>query len=136
MWKDEYAIGVDHIDEQHKSLFNKTGELLGLAADGVDKNRESIIEIIVFLKGYALNHFKAEEDYQKAIKYEGFDDHQAEHKAFIKTVLQHEAAMVASNFAEKDVNNFATALNLWLTFHVTNSDQKIVGKSPLNDIVM
>ena len=131
MWKEQFSIGVDHIDEQHKSLFAKTVELTNLVKDGVEKNRAAIIDIIVFLKGYALEHFRAEEAYQKSIGYAGFEEHQSQHKAFIKTVLKHERSLTESGFAEAEVQNFTKTLTEWLSFHVANSDQKIVGKSPV-----
>lgn len=128
MWRDEYCIGVDIIDTQHKSLFAKTAELAEKLEEGLEKNKQAIIEGIMFLKQYALQHFADEEAYQKSIDYKGFNEHQAQHKSFIQTLLQHERALKASNFAEEDVQALMKALSNWLVFHVANSDQKIVGK--------
>jgi hemerythrin-like metal-binding protein len=131
MWKDEYCIGVESIDKQHQSLFEKTAELESIVKSGVSENRQAIIENIVFLKGYALNHFSDEEAYQKSIKYAGFDEHQAQHKSFIQTLLRHEREMKNADFADEPVRTFVKTLKVWLVFHVTNSDQRIVGKSPI-----
>ena len=131
MWKDEYLIGVDVIDTQHKSLFAKTGELIDLSAEGFDENKDRIIEVIVFLKQYALQHFKDEEAYQKEINYSEYNEHQAQHKSFIQTVITSERVLKASNFAEEDVLKFTDTLVKWLVYHVANSDQKIVGKKPV-----
>ena len=131
MWKEEYALGVAHIDGQHKSLFEKAGELTALVNDGVDKNKQEIIEIVTFLKGYALNHFRSEEEYQASINYIGLNDHKEEHIAFIKTVLKHEQELLKSDFSEAEVQKFTTTLNGWLVEHVSGSDQKIVGKKPI-----
>ena len=128
MWKDEYCIGVDVIDTQHKALFAKTAELAEKLEEGLEKNKQSIIEGILFLKQYALQHFADEEAYQKSINYSGFNEHKAQHKSFIQTLLQHERALKASNFAEGDVQALMKVLSNWLVFHVANSDQKIVGK--------
>jgi len=132
MWKDDYLLGVDHIDEQHRSLFSKTEELITLVEDGVEKNKPAIIEIIVFLKGYALSHFRSEQEYQESIKYEDMANHLTEHKAFIKTVLKHEQILLASDFEEENVKSFTETLASWLVNHVAGSDQLIVGKKALN----
>ena len=131
MWKDEYCIGVDKIDEQHKNLFAKTVELERIIELGVDEKKNAIIETIVFLKDYALSHFSDEETYAKSIDYLGFDGHQAQHKAFIQTLLRHEKEMKDTDFSEDSVRKFSQTLKVWLLFHVTNSDRKIVGRDPI-----
>jgi len=131
MWKDEYCIGVEIVDKQHQSLFEKTAELHSAIELGVEENKQEIIDSIIFLKSYALNHFSDEEEYQKSIEYSGFEEHKAQHKAFIKNLLQHEKEMKQANFAEEPVREFAKTLKVWLLFHVANSDQRIVGKAPV-----
>lgn len=63
-WKEEYSIGIDLIDAQHKHLFdigNEAYKLLksDLCLDKYDK----IIEIIEDLRQYTKFHFKTEEEY-------------------------------------------------------------------------
>jgi len=131
MWKDEYRIGVDVIDKQHQKLFEKTMELENSINAGVDEMKQVIIETIVFLKDYALSHFSDEENYATSIDYAGFEGHQAQHKSFIQTLLKHEREMKESDFSEDSVRKFQQTLKVWLLFHVTNSDRKIVGKEPI-----
>ena len=38
LWKDEYKVGIDKIDKQHKQLFDKIEQLLEIAKSG---NRNS-----------------------------------------------------------------------------------------------
>lgn len=61
-WKDEYAIGIEAIDEQHKKLFaiaQEAEDLLDLPSK-YDKYDE-IIKIIDELKDYVNFHFSEEE---------------------------------------------------------------------------
>lgn len=125
MWKEKFRIGVDVIDTQHQSLFEKTEELMKHFRESKDKQK--CIDTILFLKGYAVQHFSDEEAYQMYINYEGFPAHQEEHKQFVQTVLAHEKAMVASDFADKDVQDFIATLSTWLLYHVTGSDM-LIGK--------
>jgi len=131
MWKEEFRIGNDVVDGQHKTLFEKAAELEGSINAGFDEKKASIIETIIFLKNYALKHFADEEAFAQSVNYPGFNEHQAQHKAFIQTVLAHEKEMKESDFSEDSVKKFSQTLKLWLLFHVTNSDRKIVGKDPV-----
>jgi len=131
VWKDEYRIGVEHIDGQHQNLFAKTGEFESIVNSGVAENKQAVIDIIVFLKGYALNHFADEENYSKSIDYADFNEHQSQHKAFIQTLLQQEKALKNSDFSTETVEKLLQTLKVWLLFHVTNSDRRIVGKPPI-----
>jgi len=124
MWKDEYLIGVEHIDKQHRSLFAIVEKFASIVDAGVEENKDNILLGIKFLKEYALRHFADEEAYQKSVDYAEFDEHQAQHKAFVQTVLASEREMKASDYAEEDVRKLLKTLNVWLVFHVANSDQK------------
>ena len=125
MWKDSFRIGVDKVDEQHKMLFDKTKELTDIFRDSKVENKKAIVDTILFLKQYAVQHFADEEAYQKSINSPGFEEHQAEHKQFVQTVLQLEKELVASDFAAKDVQNLIATLSTWLLYHVVGSDQQI-----------
>jgi hemerythrin-like metal-binding protein len=127
-WKDEYLIGVEHIDNQHQSLFAKVVEFSEIVEAGVEENKEEIIAGIKFLKEYALKHFSDEEAYQQSINYPEFPEHQAQHKSFVQTVLNTERELKASNYAEVDVRKLLNTLSVWLVFHVANSDQKLAVK--------
>ncbi|MCL2372300.1 MAG: bacteriohemerythrin [Defluviitaleaceae bacterium] len=132
MWRDEFLMGVPHIDAQHRSLFGKAGELADLISQGVDSNREAIIGVIEFLKNYAITHFADEEKYQEETNYENIESHKLQHKAFIKTFLTHEKRLIDSGFSEAEVKHAANSLTEWLIHHVSNLDLRIVGKKPLD----
>jgi len=125
MWQETFCIGMDIIDKQHRELFQKTEELLNEVRDNSVKNKEKIVSMILFLKGYAVNHFADEEAYQLSIGYKGYDEHKKLHEKFVKTVLEHEKKMVDSDFAEKDVKEFTDTLAAWLLYHVIDADKKI-----------
>jgi len=128
MWKDSLCTGVEIIDTQHKELFKKTEELMkAVNSTGAD-SKEKCISTVLFLKDYAVRHFKDEEAYQQSISYPDFPAHKKLHEKFIGTVLSHEKKMVESDFSDKDVKEFIGMLVAWLLYHVADSDQK-VGKA-------
>lgn len=67
-WSEEYVIGIEKIDEQHKRLFEIANEAYKLLKDQflIDKY-DRIVAIIKELKDYTKYHFQYEEEYMKSI---------------------------------------------------------------------
>ena len=120
-WKDEYNIGVELIDGQHKKLAETIGELKAeLPAE--EKNKQ-IGETLKFLVGYAQKHFAAEEELMKMVKYPDYDYHKELHKKFtgeVTAVLVKIKKGVPVQAA--DLSSFLTE---WLTNHILKEDKKI-----------
>jgi len=86
-WKEEYAIGVEEIDEQHKHLFEIGNEIYDLLENYLLPDKyDKIIQIVTELKEYTVNHFKTEEDFMLKIKYPGYFKQKVAHDDFIKEV--------------------------------------------------
>ncbi|MCY6356430.1 bacteriohemerythrin [Clostridium sp. ZS2-4] len=86
-WKEEYVIGVDNIDEQHKKLFEIASRAYALLKNEfcIDKY-DKIVEILGELKEYTVYHFNSEEEYMTSIGYKKFLSHKVEHDEFIKKI--------------------------------------------------
>ncbi|MCL1819577.1 MAG: hemerythrin family protein [Oscillospiraceae bacterium] len=125
LWKDSLKIGVEKIDEQHKTLFAQANQLASSLDYGREYQKEKAISTIVFLKEYAVTHFADEEEYQLSINDANYTEHKKLHDQFVVTVLKHEKKMLASDFAYADVCEFTGTLLAWLTYHVADVDQKI-----------
>ena len=66
LWKEEYKVGIDKIDEQHRQLFDKIEQLLEIAKSGDKRsNQQKCMEIIDFLVDYTVFHFNTEEALQR-----------------------------------------------------------------------
>ena len=127
MWKDEYLIGNELIDSQHKALFlNATDNLLqAICNPGEYMERQNIINSLNFLKEYVIQHFSDEEDFQISIGYSGYKEHKAQHAKLAEEVLRYEKALVQSNFAHIDVKKFLAFVLRWLMVHVSQEDKQI-----------
>ena len=70
LWTEEYAIGNETIDTQHKGLFKTFNSLIEAIAenDGVKSKAQ---EILIMLVDYMQTHFKDEEEYMASIKVVG-----------------------------------------------------------------
>jgi len=125
MWKESLCVGVETIDQQHKTLFNKIGELICEVRAAGTLDKQKCISTILFLKEYAISHFADEEAYQQSIGYNGFEAHKKLHERFVQTLLKHEKIMVESDFAANHVRQFVGMLAAWLLYHVSEADQRI-----------
>lgn len=125
--KEEYKIGVELIDNQHKKLFELADKAYMLLKDEftIDKY-DKIVEILQELKDYTVFHFKSEEEYMASINYKRMFTQKVEHDAFIKKLEAIDLKNVDENQDESlmEVLNF---LNDWLTEHILKND-KLIGQ--------
>jgi hemerythrin len=124
-WKEEYCVGVELIDEQHKRLFeigNSAYELMNnnIILDKYDR----IVQILEDLRQYAAYHFKCEEEYMLSISYKKYFSHKVEHEDLIKKLN-------AINFEEIDENQDQYIKDLlafifdWILDHILTKDKLI-----------
>lgn len=73
-WRDDLLTGVAEVDDQHKELFRRFGELLTACNQG--KGGEEVLRLISFLDDYVVKHFTAEE---RIMRQHGYPDY-LEHK--------------------------------------------------------
>lgn len=125
--KDEYKIGVEHIDEQHKKLFELADKAYMLLKDEftIDKY-DRIVEILNELKEYTIFHFKSEEEYMESINYKRMFTQKIEHDRFIKALEEIDLTHVDQNQDESLVK-MLEFLNQWLTEHILKND-KLIGQ--------
>jgi len=121
IWKKEYRIGVDTIDEQHRHLFKMLSDLefslpQGVVNPVVGKTLKKIVD-------YIQNHFRDEEAFMEQIQFPETETHK---KAHVK--LTNDVKDILLKL--KDGGNF-TALELmeflreWVTRHILQEDAQI-----------
>lgn len=121
-WTEEYAVGIEQIDEQHRWLFDCTNALYdGLSVSEPDHGQ--VAELLESLIDYTMNHFIAEEELMQRFGYPDFVPHKAQHDEFnarIMDMLQrHEGGEVSG----------VEALDLlvnWLINHIGVLDNQYV----------
>lgn len=127
-WRDEFKIGVERIDREHRQLFSIINKLYTMEKDGKDI-RWTCQEGIKFLKSHALSHFDYEEEYMKSINFEGLAKHRALHKNFKeKTLPSLERALQRENYSRESVDHFLGVCVGWLIGHTLTEDMAITGK--------
>jgi hemerythrin-like metal-binding protein len=122
VWSDDFSVGVDEMDYQHKRLVGMINRLIDLTS--LTRTDQSVIQaaylkVLSDMVQYAAVHFDTEERYLKAIGYSDFDNHIEEHKSFSKTAndLEQKAAE-----GDLDIAGTSQFLQKWLSGHILHSD--------------
>lgn len=127
-WKDEYALGVESIDEQHKKLFEIADRIYDLIRNTLLMDKyDAIVEIIHELKDYTVYHFAAEEEYMKSIGYKKLLSQKVAHDDFLHKVeeIDFEKIDNGQNAYLLETLDFVVE---WLEQHILKEDKLIVGE--------
>ncbi len=127
VWSDEYNIGVDVIDKEHKRLFKIINKLFAFGEEE-KKSQWACQEGIKYFKEHAIKHFAEEENFMLSINYKGYETHRQLHEGFRqKTLPALEQELEHTNYSLGAVNHFLGVCAGWLIGHTLTEDQAIVG---------
>jgi len=127
-WKNEYSVGIESIDLQHKKLINLINQLQTAVdySTGETFEREALDELVE----YTVTHFRYEENLMEEHAYPDFEAHRKQHDNMVKKVTE-----VVDNYKENKDNAMkeATAyLKDWLINHINGTDKQysdfLIGK--------
>ncbi len=122
-WTDDLKTGIDSIDKQHKSIFDKASEIFNLETNSSTKEIESIF---VFLMSYANNHFYEEEILMMENSYENFIEHRRQHNYFIEEIYNIYQNIINGHASEENLNNLKVLIIDWLANHINGDDKKYI----------
>jgi hemerythrin-like metal-binding protein len=127
-WKDDYSVGIDSIDQQHKKLLNLINQLQTAVdySTGEEFERDALDELVDYTK----THFTYEEGLMRDNDYPGFEPHKVQHEKMIKKVEE-----VLSEYEQDHdtaMSNAALFLKDWLINHINGTDKEyssyLIGK--------
>ena len=126
-WREEYSIGVDSIDQEHKRLFRIINKLFDFKEEEKD-NQWTCQEGIKYFKGHAVKHFADEEAYMASIGYEGLEQHRRIHQDFRKNILPAlEQELERTDYSQESMEHFLGVCAGWLVGHTLTEDKAITG---------
>lgn len=134
VWKEEFNIGVETIDKEHRQLFEGINDLFLLTQKKsgwiAGKNsRRACRKGIELIKEHALNHFANEEAYMASIDYDGLELHRRLHKGFRENTLPAlERELKEADYSPETIDHFLGVCAGWLIGHTTMEYQSITGK--------
>lgn len=119
-WKDEYSVGIEDIDKQHRVLL----DYFTLIEDSVSSggNWSSLHFILVQLHDFARIHFAVEETLMHMFGYPGATDHISQHQGFFAKLKELEQQSLKTDVTKGTVE----FLHKWLIQHITGADRGYV----------
>lgn len=126
--KEEYKIGVPHIDAEHERLFEIGENAYKLLKNPYEMDKyDKIVEVIEELRSYTVYHFKSEEDYMESINYKRLFTQKIDHANFIKKIDEVNFNKIDEN-QDEAIMEILTFLNKWLVDHILEKDLLITAK--------
>lgn len=127
-WKDDYSVGIDSIDQQHKKLLSLINQLQTAVdySTGEQFEREALDELVDYTK----THFTYEEGLMRDNDYPDFEPHKAQHEKMFEKVKE----VLAEYEQDQDtaMANAAEYLKDWLINHINGTDKEyssyLIGK--------
>lgn len=92
-WSDNYSVGVQSIDSQHKEILVILNRLLEALKLG--KANNVVTQIILDLEQYAYMHFQKEEFFFQRFNYSGSAEHIDEHLKFREKIKAIKADLIS-----------------------------------------
>ncbi len=120
-WREEYAVGIQRIDDQHREIFARIGNLFHGLQQG--QGSEELRRTFAFLEEYTQTHFRDEEELMAASRYVLLPQHRAEHQALIRQLAVWRAGVDQADL--RLILQAATMLGEWLRRHIAGSDQAL-----------
>ena len=122
-WTPNLSVGVEEIDAQHKTWFEKAEKLFEAGTN--NQAKAYIGELLDFLESYTKKHFADEERYMQRIRYPQYEEQRAAHAAFITQLQKLRGDYAASGGNILVILNANQMVVEWLTKHISNMDKKI-----------
>jgi hemerythrin len=121
-WSEEFAVGVESIDREHRALFDLFNDLHRGILRG--ETQSLTAEKLVRLVQYTREHFADEERLMAESGYPKLEEHRASHRSL---TVQVEAMMADLERSQAVMNLPALKfLNEWVTQHILKEDRAYI----------
>ena len=116
-WKEEFSVGIEDIDKQHRVLFEYFTLFENSVANGA--NWSGLHFILIQLRDFARIHFAAEEILMHLFAYPAAAAHIETHQAFFRKLKQLEQESLQTDVTQGTLEY----LHHWLVTHIVGEDK-------------
>jgi len=119
-WNDQFSVGIESVDTQHKKLIDLVNQLHDAMMGGSAK--EEMGKILAGLIDYTAIHFIHEENMFMKYDWPERNDHKEHHKKLVDEVKDFQSKFESGEVTvSSDLLNF---LKDWLMNHIMKEDKK------------
>ena len=122
-WNENLETGNSEIDNQHKELFRRFGNLLDACDQG--KAKEEVCNLLLFLGVYVMTHFATEEEVMLRHNYPHYQSHKEEHDNFTRDLHSLEEQLRQEGATIQLVIQTNKTMISWLVNHISVSDKEM-----------
>lgn len=122
-WDERLATGVTIIDNQHKELFRRLGNLFDAIQQRKGKNEA--LKMLDFLGDYVVSHFGTEEEYMRKFNFPDSPQHRKEHDDFKMKFLELKREFEAEGETIVTTLRLNRAIVDWLNKHIRVNDKAL-----------
>lgn len=123
-WRDDLLTGILEIDNQHKELFKRFGDLLTACNEG--RGTAEVGRLYTFLDDYVIDHFKAEERLLREKGYPDYVPHKEQHDIFRRKLAELKKQVRDEGAGLAVVISTNQMMIDWLTRHIEIKDKEYV----------
>jgi hemerythrin len=120
-WKDEYSVGIEAVDYEHKQLIdliNQLGDQLN-STDSKSKVPGFFGELLRAISA----HFALEEKFMRERGYSRLEPHKADHEQLLDDL--HEIMDAVANAETIDAGRLSSQLDIWFSRHFRTHDAEL-----------
>ncbi|MEE9159630.1 MAG: bacteriohemerythrin [Gammaproteobacteria bacterium] len=121
-WSDEYLIGVEELDYEHRDLINRLNELHEELAHHDEKGK--IEDCLGAIHVRVVAHFALEERFMRDNNFKNYAHHKKEHDDFLEVIVD-----FIENFRSDPELSYGDELEEqlqhWIVNHIMTSDQEL-----------
>ncbi len=119
-WSDEFSVGIEEINEEHKKLLSLVNDLHDNV--GAGSAHEVLGKVLDELLRYVIYHFSHEEELFRSTNYPGTERHILQHRGLTAKV-ENIYADFRANTSETLPQEVLDFLKNWLVEHIMGSDR-------------
>jgi len=120
-WTPRLSVGVPLIDEQHKGLIARIGDLSQAAQEY--QGTGEVTKTLNFLVDYTDYHFSTEEKHMQAQDYPALAFHKGQHGEFRRTLANLEGDFQEEGSSQALATSIKTFLFDWFVTHIERVDK-------------
>ena len=124
-WSDEYATGIERIDDQHKMIFQMAEDFRAALDEG--QGERVYEDLLQSLDLYVRTHFHAEEECMERYRCPVAEGNRKAHVEFIEFLAGFKQRYAVRGFDRTDARNLVDGIDRWLANHICRIDVHLRG---------